>query len=293
MTMSTATEHPTLPATLRLGSAHLTVSDLERSLAFYEGALGLHVHRREAGSAALGAGEEDVLVLVEEPGARPAGRHAGLYHVALLYPSRLELARAGQRLAVTRTPIEGASDHRTHEAFYLSDPDGNGLELAADRPREAWPELNGPAGYAGGRPLPLDVHDLLSLVADAPPQARVSPGLRVGHVHLHVGDVARGIAFYCDVLGFELQANLGSAAFVSAGGYHHHLAFNVWRGEGVGPVPPGTCGLRHWTIELPSADDVAAVRDRVRGAGIAIERDDEDGLVVRDPWEIAVRFRAR
>ena len=123
----------------------------------------------------------------------------------------------------------------------------------------------------------------------APIDARVD----IGHVHLKVADLDRALAFYRDVLGFELQANLGSAAFVSAGGYHHHLAFNVWRGEGVGPAPPGTCGLRHWTIELPSADDVAAVRDRVRGAGIAIERDDEDGLVVRDPWEIAVRFRAR
>jgi catechol 2,3-dioxygenase len=288
--MNIAIQPATLPDTLRLGAAHLTVSDLERALSFYQDRLGLRVHRYEPGSAALGSSGEDVLLLVEEPGARRAGRHAGLYHVALLYPSRLELARAGQRLAATRTPIDGASDHRTHEAFYLSDPDGNGLELAADRPRELWPDLNGPAGYAGGRPLPLDVHDLLSLVAGEPMQRHVSPGLGVGHIHLHVGDVPRGIDFYCGVLGFELQASLGSAAFVSAGGYHHHLAFNVWRGEGVGPAPAGTVGLRHWTIELARPEEIGAARARVQAAGLALEQHGP-GFLVRDPWENAVLVR--
>src|SRR5829696_1630230 len=124
-----------LPATLRLGAVHLTVTDLDRSVALYEKAIGLRLHRREDSLAVMGAGEEDLLVLYEEPGARRAGRHAGLYHFALLFPSREELARAALRLAATKTPIQGASDHGTHEAIYLPDPDGNGIELAADRPR--------------------------------------------------------------------------------------------------------------------------------------------------------------
>ena len=135
----------------------------------------------------------------------PAGRHAGLYHYALLYPSREELARAALRLAATRTPIQGASDHRTHEAIYLPDPDGNGIELAADRPRDRWPAG---LGYDGG-PAPLDFDALLATVEGETPPEHVGPGLAVGHLHLHVGDVERGLAFYRDVLGFEQQADLG------------------------------------------------------------------------------------
>ena len=131
-----------LPATLRLGAVHLTVTDLDRSVTFYEDAIGLRLHRREDGVAAMGVGEEDLLVLYEEPSARRAGRHAGLYHYALLYPSREELAHAALRLAATQTPIQGASDHGTHEAIYLHDPDGNGIELAWDRDPDQWPRRN-------------------------------------------------------------------------------------------------------------------------------------------------------
>jgi catechol 2,3-dioxygenase len=111
----------------------------------------------------------------------------------------------------------------------------------------------------------------------------------MGHVHLHVGDVDRALAFYRDVLGFEEQANLGSAAFVSAGGYHHHVGLNVWNGRGVGPAPAHTVGLRHWTVQLPSAADMARVRERVEGAGSAVEATG-DGFVVRDPWQTAIAF---
>src|SRR3954471_24612990 len=138
-TMTTIASTPILPATLRLGRVALTVSDLDRSVAWYQRALGLRVHTHEATMAELGDGISTVLELVEDAQARPAGRHAGLYHYALLYPSREELARAAVRLAQTRTPIQGASDHRTHEAIYLADLDDNGIELAADRPREQWP----------------------------------------------------------------------------------------------------------------------------------------------------------
>jgi catechol 2,3-dioxygenase len=275
-----------LPATLRLGAVHLTVTDLDRSVGFYEDAIGLRLHRREDSVAVMSAGEEDLLVLYEEPGARRAGRHAGLYHYALLFPSREELARAALRLAETKTPIQGASDHGTHEAIYLPDPDGNGIELAADRPRELWPR---PLEYTGG-PHPLDLDGLLAAIAGEEPRGKAGPGLVIGHVHLHVGDLDRGLAFYRDVLGFELMTFMpGAAAFVSAGGYHHHLGFNIWRGEGVPPVPEGRIGLRHWTVMLDYPEEIEAVRERVRAAGIEVE-DEGEGFLVRDPWEIATVF---
>jgi catechol 2,3-dioxygenase len=287
-------EHPTsptdpakrLPSTIRLGTVHLTVSDLDRSVAYYEDDIGLGQHHREDGVAGMGVGGEDLLVLYEEPAARRAGRHAGLYHYALLFPSREELARAALRLAARKTPVQGASDHGTHEAIYLPDPDGNGIELAADRPRELWPR---PLDSAGG-PHPLDLDGLLATVAREEVRGAAGPGLMVGHVHLHVGDLERGLAFYRDVLGFELMTFMpGAAAFVAAGGYHHHLGFNVWRGEDVPPVPEGRVGLRHWTVVLEDPEEVAAVDRRIREAGIATEKR-EGGILARDPWGIAVVF---
>jgi len=275
-----------LPATLRLGSVHLTVTELDRSVAFYQDAIGLRLHRRENSTATMGVGEEDLLVLYEEPGARRAGRHAGLYHYALLFPSRDELTHAALRLAATQTRIQGASDHGTHEAIYLPDPDGNGIELAADRPRERWPLT---LEYDGG-PQPLDLDGLLAVVAGQEPRPVAGPGLAIGHMHLHVGDLERGLGFYRDVLGFELTALIpGAAAFVAAGGYHHHLGFNLWRGEGVPPAPQDRVGLRHWTVVLEDPKQVADVAERVRAAGIATE-EYERGFLARDPWEIAVLF---
>jgi catechol 2,3-dioxygenase len=271
-----------LPATTRLGPVELIVADLERALAFYTGALGLLVQHREEGSAALGAGGEQLVVLRERRDAVSAGRHAGLYHVALLYPARVELARAALRLAGSRTPIQGASDHGTHEAIYLADPDGNGLELAADRPREQWPAFDDPQLFAGG-PRPLDLDGLLGLVAGEQPPDAPPAGLRVGHVHLHVGDLAAALRFYTELVGFERVMTLGDvAAFVSAGGYHHHLAFNTWRGRGVPPVPADAVGLRHWTVYLPRPAEVQAVRLRLQRANVAVEQR-EDGLLVHDP----------
>ena len=275
---------PTLPDTLRLGAVELTVTSLARSVDWYRDALGLRLHRREGSVAALGGGGEDLVVLHEEPAARPAGRHAGLFHYALLHPSRDELAQAAARLAVTRTPIQGASDHGTHEALYLADPDGNGIELAADRPREQWPPR---ASYAAG-PAPLDAQALVESIDE--PRRHVDEGLRMGHLHLHVGDLAAGLAFYRDLVGFEVQAMLPSAAFVSAGGYHPHLGFNTWQGVGVPGAPPGTVGLRHWTVELGEAAQVAEVRDRLAGAGVAVE-DRDGGFLAGDPWDTKVLFR--
>jgi catechol 2,3-dioxygenase len=278
---------PTLPASLRLGPVRLTVSDLDASVAWYERALGLKVHRLNPPAAELGDRSTPVLVLHEDPAARLPGRHAGLYHYALLYPSREELARAAVRLAVTRTPIQGASDHGTHEAIYLPDRDGLGIELAADRPREQWPTPE--EEFSGAGPRALDLEGLLASVPREHPAPHVGAGLRVGHLHLHVGSIERGLEFYRDLIGFEVWAQLPSAAFVSAGGYHHHLGFNTWLGEGVPPAPPDALGLREWTIELPGARDVAAVRDRLDAAGTPAQ-DVDRGFITRDSWNIALRI---
>jgi catechol 2,3-dioxygenase len=274
---------------LRLGPVHLTVTDLDRSVRFYEEAIGLRTHGRDDGRAMLGAGGEDLLVLAGEPGARPPGRHAGLYHFALLHPSRVELARAMKRLLATRTPVSGASDHNVSEAIYLPDPDGNGIELAADRPRERWGDLSDPTAVGG--PMPLDLQGLLEPVADEEPPAEASPELVVGHLHLHVGDVDRALAFWRDGVGFEVMTRFPSAAFVAAGGYHHHLGLNTWRGEGVPPQPDGVVGLRHWRIALPGEAGVAEVRERVEAAGAELE-ERPGGFLARDPWRNAVEVVA-
>ncbi len=280
----TTTAPARLPDAARLGPVHLVVTDLARSLAFYEGVIGLRVHARGDAEASLGTGGDDVLVLHEERGARRAGRHAGLYHVALLFAERAELARVAVRIAVTRTPIQGASDHGTHEAIYLADPDGNGLELAWDRDRSVWPSYE---EQLKDGVQPLDVQDLLGVVASEEPAARAAEGLTVGHVHLHVADTVAARRFYHEGLGFDVMADLGTAVFVSAGGYHHHVGFNVWRGTHIPAQPGDTVGLGHWTLVLPAADDLAAVEERLRAIGATVEPR-AGGLLARDPSGIAV-----
>jgi catechol 2,3-dioxygenase len=290
--MSTAADTPLapqLPETLRLGPAQLTVSNLDGSIAFYEHSLGLQLHGRDGDTARMGAGGEDLLVLVGEPDAAPGGRHAGLYHFALLFPTRAELARAIKRLASAQTRIEGAADHGVSEAIYLRDPDDNGIELYADRPRDQWPAPRTAGERVELLTIALDLQDLMREIDGEQPVALAGPGLVMGHLHLHVGDITRGLAFYRDVLGFEVMVNLSSAAFVSAGGYHHHLGFNVWLGRDVKPRPSHTAGLREWTVVLETADQVDAVRARIADAGLDVtER--AAGFLVHDPWQTAVAF---
>ena len=280
------TETTKLAPETRLGAVELTVTDLDRSVSFYEDAIGLRTHGRGGGRAALGAGGEDLLVLVENPDAGSAGPHAGLYHFALLHPSRQELARAAARLARTRTPIQGASDHGISEAIYLPDPDGNGIELAADRPKEQWPDLS----VMSGGPDPLDLGALLESVADEEPQQSVDPDATIGHIHLHVGDLQESTRFYVEVAGFEVMTHLPSAVFVAAGGYHHHVGFNTWRGPGVPPALEGTVGLRHFTVVLRDDAELAALRERARAAGVEVE-DSPEGALLRDPSGNALLFR--
>lgn len=277
-----------LPDALRLGAAHLRVRHLESSIPFYVEVLGLQLRERAGSTAVLGAGGEDLIVL-HETATRLAPRgHSGLYHVAILYPSRLELARAAQRISASRTPVQGASDHGISEAIYLPDPDGNGIELAADQPRENWPDLSDITKIA---PNPLDMGGLFNLTSGSEPEPEADPATTIGHVHLHVGDLTEGLSFYRDLVGFDLVTYIDVAAFVSAGGYHHHLAFNTWQGLGAPPSPPETAGLDHWSVVLPTADDVNEVAARLTAGGCETVNV-EGGFEVRDPWLTKLRVVA-
>jgi catechol 2,3-dioxygenase len=277
--MATATA--SIPATTRMGAVHLTVADLDRSLDYYGRDIGLDVLVRDEGRASLGAGGAELLGLVEEPGARPATGHTGLYHFALRVPERSDLARWLAHAARDRVPLVGMSDHFVSEALYLADPDGHGIEIYHDRPRDVW------EGKVGSRLTtdPLDVGSLVDELDDpsTAPFDGLPGGTDMGHVHLQVADIPEAVAFYRDVLGFALQAELlGSAAFFGAGGYHHHVGANIWHSRGAPPAPAGTAALRHATIVLPDAEARDAVAARVADSGREPEAG-EDGVLVRDP----------
>jgi catechol 2,3-dioxygenase len=268
-----------LPKEFTLGAVHLKVAEPDRSIQFYEGVIGLQVNERSGEGARLGVGGDDLIVLHQLATERRESRHSGLYHVALLYPTREELARVAQRIQLAGVRIDGASDHGTHEAIYLPDPDGNGLELAWDRSPERWPNLSDITAIA---PKPLDIGGLFNLVSGREPEPRADPATRVGHLHLHVGDIAEALHFYRELIGFDLITEIDTAAFVSAGGYHHHLAFNTWQGLRAPPASPDAVGLVHWTIELPTAADVIEVGDRLKAGGVAPTAIDR-GIEVDDP----------
>jgi catechol 2,3-dioxygenase len=270
-----------LPAETAMGPVHLTVSDLERSLSYYRTAIGLDVLEQASQRASLGAGARELLVLVEEPEARPALGHTGLYHFALLLPARRDLARWLAHAARDQVRLVGLSDHYVSEAIYLGDPDGHGIEIYADRPREVW------EGDVRSRMTtqPLDVESLLGELDD--PVSEPFDGLRdatvMGHVHFKVARIPETIEFYRDVLGFDLMAALGpQAAFLSAGGYHHHVGANTWESAGAEPPPPGSAALRHATIVLPSEGDRDEVVRRLAADGHEPVGAPE-GPLVRDP----------
>lgn len=274
-----------------VGAVHLTVSELERSLAYYDEAVGLELLDHGDGRASLGAGGRELLVLVEERGAQAAGGYTGLYHFALLVPARADLARWLAHAARDRLALVGLSDHFVSEALYLSDPDGHGIEIYCDRPREVW------EGEVAARmtTFPLDVEDLLRELDDpgSEPFDGLPSGTVMGHVHLKVASIAETVAFYRDLLGFALMAQLGpSAAFLSAGGYHHHLGANTWESAGSPAPPPGTAALRHATILLPDADERDRLLDRIEQGGRAVEQG-ADGPVVRDPSGNALALAVR
>jgi catechol 2,3-dioxygenase len=276
------------PAT-RIGAVHLTVGDLGRSVAFYEERLGLAAHRREGAVAVLGAGGEDLLVLVEERDARPASGATGLYHFALLVPSRAALARTLARLEETGTPLSGAADHGVSEALYLSDPDRNGIEIYRDRPRDQWPFEDGKLAMTTD---PLDLDGLRAALDEDPGGDRIDASTAVGHVHLHVSRLEPARRFYVEILGLEVTQRYGPAAlFVSAGGYHHHVGLNTWKGVGAPPPPPGSVGLRWFELRLPDGEELERVRGRLAEAAVGAE-ERPDGLLVRDPSDNGVLLPA-
>ncbi len=278
-----------LPAATRLGAVHLQVADLARSVAFYEGTLGFAVAARDAQRAVLTAQDSDrtLIELHERRGAKPAGRRAqlGLFHVAILLPERASLGRFLRHMTALGVPV-GAGDHRVSEALYLSDPDGLGLEVYADRPRNTWQRL--------GRELmlatdPVDMGGLLDAAGDAT-WTGMPAGTTIGHVHLHVGDIEMGARFYADAVGFDkITWRYPGALFLGAGGYHHHLGTNTWAGPDAPSADENDARLIAWTIELPDAASVAEVTASLLAGGYDVAREGPHSAST-DPWGTKVVF---
>lgn len=266
---------------MHCGVVRLAVSDLERSLDYYGQRIGLRLHGTENGTARLGAGDAVLLELVEQPGARPVQRgRTGLYHFALLTPSREALSRVLNHLLATQTPIDGASDHRVSEALYLSDPDGHGIEIYRDRPRREWPFAKGSLAMTTD---PLDARGLMAADRSKAPWEGIDPGTVMGHVHLHVADLAAAEHFYVDLLGMDLMQHFGNqAGFVSAGGYHHHLGLNTWAGAGAPPPPEDAARLLSFELIMPDAGNLAGLAVQLRDGGVAIS-ETKDGWHTADP----------
>jgi len=277
------TEHLSIHPDTQIGLVALIVSDLHRSLGFYTEVLGFTVLDRAPQIAILGSVEaRPLLVLHELTGARPKPREAtGLYHVAVLLPSRADLGRAVQRLNDFNHPIREFEDHLVSESVYLSDPDGNGIELYRDRPRSAWPTRDGRVTMGS---LPIDVPELLAEgVSDGRSWAGLPADTRIGHLHLQVADIAQAEAFYCGVLGFDLIIDAETALFVSAGGYHHHLGMNIWYSRDGALPPADAAGMRAVTVHLPDDQARAAVVARLDAANIPTISH-AGAVIVRDPW---------
>lgn len=269
-----------LPDDLVLGPVHLTVADAERSLAFYRDLMGLSLLAEEEGELWMGPAGATLLVLRENQEAvRRPPNTTGLYHYALLVPDRPSLGAALQKLLAQEYPLQGAADHWVSEAVYLADPDGNGIEIYRDRPRSEWPRENGQLQMATE---PLDVEAVLG-AANSAGEPALPAGTTVGHVHLHVDDLAAALAFYQGALGFELTTRYGSsAAFLAAGGYHHHVGLNTWAGVGAKRPPEAAVGLRLFTIILSATSELGAVADRL--AKLGVEYDVTSGWIeTEDP----------
>ncbi len=282
-----------------LGPVHIAVADLERSIDFYEGSIGLRVREdsvllgageRVGKGAVLGVGGTELLTLHEGPAAIPSVGYSGLFHFALLVPDRKGLAGWLSHAIREGVHLTGAADHFVSEAIYLDDPDGHGIEVYWDRPRAVW------EGQVAERmtTLPLDFDDLLGemdragAIGDTDSSLAVgafdlTSGTIMGHVHLRVADVPSTIAFYRDVLGFDLMATYGArAAFLGAGGYHHHIGANTWGSAGAGQAPAGLASMLHMTLNMPDAAELDRLVERASSAGYPGERTDK-GLLLRDP----------
>ncbi|MHC5558996.1 VOC family protein [Kocuria sp. U4B] len=277
-----------LSAGTRMGAVELLVADLDTMLAYYTGAITLEVLEHAGDTAVLGRHGRTVVRLRQVRELPPARRgQAGLYHTAVLFEDEPALAAAlASVAAVAPTSFTGSADHLVSQAFYFDDPEGNGVELYADRPRDTW--RREPSGLVTMASNPLDPTVFLSTHLreqdlGRPTAARAS----LGHVHLQVGDIPLARRFYVDILGFEVMADIGSALFVAAGGYHHHIGLNTWHSAGAGPRA-ASLGLGQVNIDLPTADDVAALEARLRDHRITTRH---DGAVLRleDPWSTLIQ----
>ncbi len=280
-----------LPGALRLGAVRLQIADLARSLAYYTGTLGLKLLSRDGAVVTLGTADGELLVeLNERAGAipRPSRGRTGLYHFAILLPDRASLGRFVRHLADSGVQA-GAGDHLVSEAFYLTDPDGLGIEIYADRPRESWQRVGRELRMATD---PVDVADVVRSAGDAK-WTGMPAGTQMGHLHLQVGDVSRAAAFYSEALGFDRTVwSYPGALFFSAGGYHHHLGTNTWAGNGARPAAEHEAQLLEWTVVLPLVSDVEAVGASLTAGGFSFVRTGK-AIVARDPWETSVRIQAR
>jgi len=273
-------------APMHIDSVRLRVRDLDRMAAFYQQVIGLALLEKQGGRAILGTGGKPLLVLDGDASLAPRDPNAaGLYHTAFLLPERADLARWLAFVIRNRIPLQGASDHIVSEAIYLADPEGNGIEVYADRPVEGWTDPDGGIRMATD---PLDAEDLLRQAAGREWQGFPVAGL-VGHVHLQVGNTAEAEAFYVGTLGFDRMADYPGAKFFGSGGYHHQLAGNVWHSRGAGRTPEDTAGLAEVRVRLRDASLADELRRRAAAAGIPV-REGDGQLTLHDPWGTAITF---
>jgi catechol 2,3-dioxygenase len=276
-----------LPSGTHIGHIRLQVSDLDRALSFYRDLLGFRQVDQDSAQTTLSAtgGPPSHILLSERPGARrkPSGT-TGLYHMAIRFASRRALSRIFGRLLDHRWPFQGFSDHGVSEALYLADADGNGVELYVDRPRERWPREN---GHIAMTTQPLDVEALLAeSERDTSPWTGIDPDTDIGHVHLHVSDLAQAEAFYGDFLGLQVtQRGYPGALFLAAGTYHHHLGVNTWAGRGAPPPPPDAVGLLSFAVHVPDETAWQGLIARLQEAGLEVKEPLEasGGALVHDP----------
>jgi len=265
-------------APLRIGRVRLKVRDLEQVAGFYEKTLGLTRRDESGGRVTLGTRSTPLLELEGDPTLAPGKRRdAGLFHTAFLLPSRADLGRWLGFAIANEIPLQGASDHIVSEAVYLADPEGNGIEIYADRAPSHWRDAKGDIHMATEA---MDAQGVLNSAAGTQWSGFPEDGF-IGHVHLQVGDTKAATHFYRNTLGFDLASDYPGAAFFGSGGYHHHLAGNIWNSRGAGARPEGAAGLA--SVELISRDAAtrSALIARIREAGLAL---DDDGATVNDPW---------
>lgn len=288
------------PAT-GIGHVSLTVASLENQVLFYEKAMGFKLHWRDENRAGLGAGGADLLVLNEAPNLKKYRGVTGLYHFAVLFPNRRELAIALARLSA-RKVRNYPTDHVMTKTTYLDDPEGNGIELYCESPEDGtWTMKNGKyetrradGSWSDGRE-PLDVEALFRhLKEDDNLDAPIPSETKMGHIHLHVRDIPEALDFHHGVLGFDVMGHAKEfqMAFVSAGGYHHHIGLNTWQGEGAPHPPADAVGLHHFTVDLPNQPALDEVIARVEKAGIPYNQT-EDGLLLHDPSQNGVVLRVK